>query len=321
MAFSVGKAIRGLKDNFAKNYFLTGDDYFLQSFFIKTLKKKCGDDFTLHHLNFEEENDVNSFINEISSLSLFSSKRIFINRNLNKVSKVNKDHILKYLNNPSNDKIVVFVSDDFYSKNKFFKSISMKSLTVDTRTPFPKKIKEWVRFYLNSNNISINSSILDDLVSSNNDEIMTILNEVEKLYLINECKNILVDENQHTSKNQKNIRPWQFIDSLGKKNNIISINNFEYLQYQGYQLVPLVIIMYNFFNDLILFKNGDKNLFSINKIINNNMTIYSNKYTEKEIINIIISLRDMDLKIKSSSLNHHSLISIFITKICEGYYG
>ena len=39
MAFSVGKAIRGLKDNFAKNYFLTGDDYFLQSFFIKTLKK------------------------------------------------------------------------------------------------------------------------------------------------------------------------------------------------------------------------------------------------------------------------------------------
>ena len=142
MSFSVGKAIRGLKDNFAKNYFLTGDDYFLQSFFIKTLKKKCGDDFTLHHLNFEEENDVNSFINEISSLSLFSSKRIFINRNLNKVSKVNKDHILKYLNNPSNDKIVVFVSDDFYSKNKFFKSISMKSLTVDTRTPFPKKIKD-----------------------------------------------------------------------------------------------------------------------------------------------------------------------------------
>ena len=85
--------------------------------------------------------------------------------------------------------------------------------------------------------------------------------------------------------------------------------------------MPLVIIIYNFFNDLILFKNGDKNLFSINKIINSNMTIYSNKYTEKEIINIIISLRDIDLKIKSSSLNHHSLISIFITKICKSYYG
>ena len=41
-----------------------------------------------------------------------------------------------------------------------------------------------------------------------------------------------------------------------------------------------------------------KNLFSINKIINNNMTIYSNKYTEKEIIKIIISLRDIDLRIK-----------------------
>ena len=150
---------------------------------------------------------------------------------------------------------------------------------------------------------------------------MTILNEIEKLYLINECENILYDENQQVSTSQKNIRPWQFIDSLGKKNNILSINNFEYLQYQGYQLVPLVIIMYNFFNDLLLYKNKSKNLFSINKIINNNMSIYSNKYTETEIIKIIIGLRDMDLRIKSSSLNHHSLISIFITKICEGYYG
>ena len=64
----------------------------------------------------------------------------------------------------------------------------MKSLTVDTRTPFPKKIKEWVRYYLNSNKISINPSVLDDLVSSNNDEIMTILNEVEKLYLLMNVK-------------------------------------------------------------------------------------------------------------------------------------
>ena len=78
-----------------------------------------GDDFTLHYLNFEEENDVNSFINEISSLSLFSSKRIFINRNLNKVSKVNKDHILKYLNNPSNDKILFLYQMIFIQKINF----------------------------------------------------------------------------------------------------------------------------------------------------------------------------------------------------------
>ncbi len=321
MADSVGKAIRGISKKINSNYFLSGDDYFLQSFFIKNLKTKCGNDYELSYLNFEEESDINFFLSEISSVSLFSSKKILVIRNITKVSKANKDEVLKYLSSPSDDTIIVFVSDDFYSRNSFFKSISSKSKTIDTRTPFPNKIKEWVRYYLNVNKISIDQSILDDIISSNNDEITTILNEIEKLYLVNECSQISYDENQHISINQRNIRPWHLIDSIGKKNNTLSIKNFEYLQYGGYQTVPLIIIFYNFFNNMLMYKNNNHNIYSINKIISNNMTQYSNKYTDNEIINILVELKNIDILIKSSTLNHNNLISIFIIKICQGYYG
>ena len=93
------------------------------------------------------------------------------------------------------------------------------------------------------------------------------------------------------------------------------------MQYIGYQVIPLVIILYNFFNNMLLFKNGLKDLYSINKIISNNMNKYSNNYTEQEIMNILVDLKEMDLLIKSSSLNQNNLISIFIIKICQGYYG
>ena len=321
MVYSVGKAIREIREKVDSTYFLSGDDYFLQNFFIKNLDKHCNNDYSLHYLNFSEESDINTFFKEISSVSLFSDKNILIVRNVGRISKKNKDEILKYLNNPSDDTIIIFISDDFYSKSKFFHSISSKSKTIDTRTPFPNKIREWVRYYLNINKISIDKIILDDIISSNNDEIITILNEIEKLYLINGCDKISYEENQRISINHKNIRPWHLIDSIGKKDTSLSIKNFEYLQYGGYQIIPIIIIFYNFFNSMLLHRNNNKNLYSINKIISNNMPKYSNKYTEGEIMNILIDLKNMDLLVKSSSLNHNNLISIFIIKICQGYYG
>ena len=321
MVYSVGKAIREIRKKVDNTYFLSGDDYFLQNFFIKSLDKHCNNDYNLHYLNFSEESDINIFFKEISSVSLFSDKSILIIRNIGKISKRNKDEILKYLNNPSDDTIIIFVSDDFYAKNNFFHSISSKSKTIDTRTPFPYKIREWVKYYLNINKISIDQIIVDDIISANNDEIITILNEIEKLYLINGGDKISHEKNQHISANHKNIRPWHLIDSIGKKNTDISIKNFEYLQYAGYQIIPIIITFYNFFNNMLLHKNSNNNLYSMNKIISNNMPKYLNKYTENEIMNILIDLKNMDLLVKSSSLNHNNLISIFIIKICQGYYG
>ena len=321
MVYSVGKAIREVRKKVNNVYFLSGDDYFLQSFFIKNLKKHCNDDYELNYLNFEEESDINIFFQEISSMSLFSNKNILVVRNMAKISKTNKNEILKYLTSPNDDNIIIFVSDDFYSKNNFFQSISSKSKMIDTRTPFPNKIKEWVRYYLNVNKISIDNTIIDDIISSNNDEIITILNEIEKLYLINGCDKISYKDDHRISNNHKNIRPWHLIDSIGKKDNVLSIKNFEYLQYGGYQTVPLIMIFYNFFNNMLMYKNNNHNIYSINKIISNNMLQYSNKYTENEIMNIIIDLKNIDLLIKTSTLNHNNLMSIFFIKICQGYYG
>ena len=78
MVYSVGKAIREIRKKVDSIYFLSGDDYFLQNFFIKSLEKKCNNDYELHYLNFEEEPDINIFFKEISSVSLFSDKNILI---------------------------------------------------------------------------------------------------------------------------------------------------------------------------------------------------------------------------------------------------
>ena len=61
--------------------------------------------------------------------------------------------------------------------------------------------------------------------------------------------------------------------------------------------------------------------YGLNKIINSNLNKYLNKYCKSEIINLLIDLKNIDILIKTTSLNQNNLLYIFIIKICQGYYG
>ena len=322
MVYSVGKAIRQLNKGIDKIYFLSGDDYFLQRFFIKNLNKKFNIEQSPRQFNFEEDQDIKIFLEEISAISLFSKKDIFIIRNLSRISKNSKDEILGYLNNPKDDLIIIFISNDFYSKNKFFHSISSKVKTIDTRTPFPNKIREWIKYYLKINKINIDYGFLDEIIYSNNDEIATILGEIEKIYLANGCGKITYDRTDNILKTGKNVRPWHLLDSIGKKDCKMSIEYIESLQFGGYTIIPLIINSYNLFNAILTYKQTSKlSSYGLNKIISSNISRYANNYEKDEIMNIIVELKNIDVLIKSTSLNHQNLISILIIKICQGYYG
>ena len=192
MSYSVGKAIREINSNkISHSYFLSGNDYFLQNFFIKRLTLKLNDISSPKYLNFEEETDQKLLLNELENLSLFSNKGLYVIRNFNKISPNLKNTIIQYISKPNSDNIMIFVSDDFYSKNKFLTSISNQSFSIDTRTPFPNKIREWVNYYIKTQELNIESPIIDELIDSFNDSISTIVNEIEKLYFHSHLTHLL----------------------------------------------------------------------------------------------------------------------------------
>ena len=117
MAYSVGKGIRLMKSNSDKLFLLSGDDYFLQNFFITKLNEFNKNNYKTKYLNLEEDNDIKILLNEIASTSLFPSKNLFIVRNFSKLSNKDKNDITLYLNKPKDDLIIVFIYDDYYAKN------------------------------------------------------------------------------------------------------------------------------------------------------------------------------------------------------------
>ena len=292
MVFSVGKAIRELNNKINHSYFLSGDDYFLQSFFIENLNKKFDKNIKPINLNLNEESDINLLLGELSTINMFSDKNIYVIRNINKVSSKKKNEILKLIEDKIGDNILVFISEDFYTNIAFFKSLTTISQKIDTRTPFVKKTKEWINYYLRINNIEIDQYLLNDIIYSNNDQISTIINEIEKLYLINNCNRIEYEFSDSISKNKKNIRPWNLLDSIGNKDIKKSLSNLDSILYNSYSIIQISINLYNFFFNLYLFhETGNSSTSGLNKIISNNLDRYSNKYNYSEIKQIIIDLK------------------------------
>ena len=146
MAISVGKVIRSFSSNeFELNYFLLGNDSFLQNFFISSLKKKISFSERAIYLNLKEESDLHFLIEQLNAVSLFSTKNIFVIRNFSQLSRKYQLLINSFIKRKNSEIILIFILEDYRITNKFCKSIADQLLLVDVQTPFyTKKIKEWI---------------------------------------------------------------------------------------------------------------------------------------------------------------------------------
>ena len=320
MDISVGKAIRGInKEGIKPAYFLRGDDSYLQKFFTTYLKEKFDNSIKVKYIDLSDAADLDLFFNDLSSVSLFSNKNIFSIRNFSRLSQNSKKYLIKYFDKPSNDNVLLFVLDDYALKNKFSKELHSKCIQIDTNTPFfTNKIKDWTTYFMKKNNIKLDYYIVDDLINSYGDNISNVINEIEKLSLITNKREIEVDDYKSTYKN-RNIKNWNLMNAMGNKNLQESIYIFDSLIVNGTSLIPIVSSLFVFF--LSLHKNEPRsNDYRINKTISSRINTYVKNYTKSEIVNIIIELRNIDVILKSSSVDSKLLFHPFIIKVCKGYY-
>jgi len=322
MDTSVGKAIREINKNGIKPaYFLRGDDFYLQKFFTSYLNKKFDNSVKVKYIDLSDSNDVDLFLNDLNSMSLFTCKNIFSIRNFSRLSSDNKKYLIKYFDKPNDDMLLLFVLDDYALKNKFSKDVHENCVQVDTNTPFfASKIKDWTKYYMQLNNIKLDYHVIDDLVSSYGDNIANVVNEVEKLFLITNKRDIKLDDYSSTYKN-RNLKNWHLMNALGNKDLDQSIYIFDTLIINGISLVPIVSNLYAFYFALLnSFYKQKVNDYRLNKTIQTKIPSFQNRYNIIEISNIIIELRNIDVLIKSTSLDSKLLFHPFIIKTCKGYY-
>ena len=193
-----GQALRRIvSKEIAPLHSFFGQDYFFQDLILDgisdiILTKDEKKDIFIMGVDKEED-----LLNRLNSNSLFAEQSVIIVKNAKKIKSKFHAEFIDYCKNPSSDNILVLVFDDPYSTNKFIDSIASVSTCVDMRTPFPNKMKEWVKYYSKRNNFDLPDSIINKLIDSYGDNINNVIpiniSPIDPVRFC-KCQNLLLTE-------------------------------------------------------------------------------------------------------------------------------
>ena len=310
---SLGKVIQDIRKNrINSSYFLYGDDIFMQDFFINEFKKtkKIAECF-LYYLGYDKQDSI---FNQLSNLSLFNNEKIIVIKNITRFTSKSRKELLDYLSKEDSSNYLIFVKNNFDNRNKFIDSLMRKSISIDVRTPFDNKVKEWIQYITKKEKIKISDSEISDYINAYGSNISSIMNYIKIDFISNHKNNSRINRKFYI---------WHLQDALGKKELIKSLDIYESLLLNGNSINLIFIYLYRLYEFIYNTIDNYKQIYSnfaVNKIIQSRMNIYSSKYSINELENIILKLKEFDFLSKSSSINISNLNRCLITNICKGYY-
>ena len=142
-------AINDLKNDIPQPvYFLMGEDYFLQEFFVNQLLKIIQKDKPIQKtILIPDDIGSKDILDRLTSLDLFDSTKLFILRNPNGIKGNLRDELVEYCKNPSEQNILILIQDEYGTKNKMLKELVKISNPISVSIPFESEMVNWVKYF------------------------------------------------------------------------------------------------------------------------------------------------------------------------------
>ncbi|HON57482.1 MAG TPA: hypothetical protein PLJ38_10740, partial [bacterium] len=213
--------------------------------FLDALKKKINVPENNVFVYSGAELDIPQFINDYSTQPLFSERRLFVIKEINKCQqKRNKNFCEKFyevLEENIEDTYLFIVNERLSEKKitEFLKSIIIRVFTFLLRE---QSVEQWIMDYVQKNNREIEYSAVRKLMVLCNERIGLIKNELTKIFLYDlQGKNITEEliNKVIQSYDEKNI--FKFIDALLNKDYDKSIIFYRQLLNQKENNITIII--------------------------------------------------------------------------------
>lgn len=306
------------------NYLIEGNDYIsVNNKISEIIKKNDFSDASISKYDLSE-GLLDDALEDLNTYGLFSDKKIVIINNFDKMDPLlNKiEELLKYVENSSSLNLLFVVSDKYDDRKKIIKDLKKKMEFIKISTDPVEFTKSCLEGY------KIENGVINLLVNNTLGDVTRLYNECNKLktYKIND-KYISKDDVEELSFKKLGDSTeitFQFSRALAEKNKKGAL--ILYQELLNYKIEPLSIIgllasqfriMYqvksleekNMRNDEIASSLKEKP-YRITKT--RELTRY---YSKKEILDLMIKLEDIDLKIKTTSVDANTLVQLFILNI------
>ena len=307
-----------------KNYYIETDNIF-------SLNKK--QDEIIKESNFEEatksiydleETELNKALEDLDTYSFLSNKKIIIIHNIDKYKNDNNeiDHLIKYLDNPNEDNLLILTSTKMDKKLKLYKKIKETCICINPEYNSKEIIKELLKEY------KISISDIEYLIELCDEDQLKIKNECEKLkmYCIDTKKISKKEIDEIVTKKYGDSQNlvFTFVRNIAENDKKNAIKIYRELINYGRHPLEIVSLISSQLRTLLKIKIMEEENYTkldISKALNKK-PFYVEKQLEltrlyklEEIRYLIKELQEIDMKMKTTDLDYNILIEMYIINI------
>jgi len=273
-----------------------------------------------------DETPLENALEDLDTYSFLTPKKIIIIKNIDSINKdeqeEEKAHLIKYLQNPNQDNLLIITAKKLDKKLKLYKEITNNTEVIIPEYNSKDIIKELLNDY------KINNNDIDYIIELCDNDQIKIKNECEKLKLYCIDSKTITKEQIEEIVVKKFGDPQNLVFSFARyiaendKTNALNIYR-ELLNY-GKHPLEIVSLIANQLRSLLKIKLLEEQNYNKNQIseIINKKPFYVEKqqeltrlYNLNDINYLIKKLQDIDMKMKTTDLDYNMLIEMYIINI------
>lgn len=302
------------------NYLLVYDNYYLFQEKLKDIISSTKfENASITNYDLEEEDLYNALL-DLDTYSFLTEQKVIIIKNINLLED-NQDtkHLLKYLDNPNNDNLLILTTTKFNATKKINKELKKKTNYIKLETDLNKEIKNILQGY------EVEAGVITKLIEYSNNNIDIIKSECDKL------KQYKFDTKKITKEDVETIvikhigESTQIVFDLikdiaikDKKRAIIKYEKLKKYNVDDIALIGLLESQLRLMIQIIMFSEKNYSNKDIAATLNihpyriektKELLRYSNK---KDVCNMIKNLSNIDYKIKSGKIDNKDAIFMYI---------
>ena len=322
-------------------YLLYGEELFLLENSVKKIKSLFGE--IVKGINFIliDDTNVKELIQDIETPAFGYEKKLIIARNTllfksegkrkNKEISDLKEKLDNYITSNidiiNNSVILVFIEEEADSRLKLFKTLDKLGTVCKFDFQKPIQIEKRIKAICNGYKVKIDDSTLKYFIEICGTNMQDVINEIRKLieYAGEEGTIKKEDVDSLTIKKLESVI-FDLTDNLGKKEVKIALEVLKNLIYNKEPIQRILVMLYNHFKKLYFLKLATKYNKDIVSSLNlkPNQTFLVNKYkaqsryfSEKELKEILQSLRDLDFNYKNGLIDLQVGLEAILCNYCS----
>lgn len=302
------------------NYLLVYDNYYLFQEKLKDIISSTEfENASITNYDLEEEDLYNALL-DLDTYSFLTEQKVIIIKNINLLED-NQDtkHLLRYLDNPNNDNLLILTTTKFNATKKINKELKKKNNYIKLETDLNKETKNILQGY------EVESGVITKIIEYSNNNIDIIKSECDKL------KQYKFDTKKITKEDVETIvikhigESTQIVFDLikdiaikDKKRAIIKYEKLKKYNVDDIALIGLLESQLRLMIQIIMFSEKNYTNKDIAATLNihpyriektKELLRYSNK---KDVCNMIKNLSNIDYKIKSGQIDNKDAIFMYI---------